>query len=322
MTLTATERQVVDAVPKGSSSGGRWVDGAADTFAVDDPSTGEALAEVASAGPAEALAALDAAVAAQAAWAATAPRERAEVLRRAWELMTARADDLALVMTLEMGKPLAESRAEVAYAAEFFRWFSEEACRIEGSYAMAPNGQGRVLVMRQPVGPCLLITPWNFPLAMGTRKMGPAVAAGCTMLVKPARQTPAVDADPGRAPGRGRPARRRAVGAAHQRLRRPGHPAAWPTPGCASCRSPAPPRWAGRCCARPPTRCCARRWSWAATRPSSCSTTPTSTPPWRGRWWPRCATSARPAPPPTASSCRTAVAGPVRPGPWPAAWGR
>ena len=112
------------------------------------------------------------------------------MLRRAWELMTARTDDLALVMTLEMGKPLAESRAEVAYAAEFFRWFSEEACRVEGSYAVAPSGQGRMLVMRQPVGPCLLITPWNFPLAMGTRKMGPAVAAGCTMVVKPARQTP------------------------------------------------------------------------------------------------------------------------------------
>jgi len=190
MTLTEPERRVVDAVPKGTFLGGRWVDGAADTFPVDDPSTGEVLAEVASAGPAEALAALGAASTAQAAWAAHPPRERAEILRRAYELMMARVDELALLMTLEMGKPVAESRAEVAYAAEFFRWFSEEACRISGSYASAPNGQGRVLVMRQPVGPALLITPWNFPLAMGTRKIGPAIAAGCTMLVKPAKLTP------------------------------------------------------------------------------------------------------------------------------------
>jgi succinate-semialdehyde dehydrogenase/glutarate-semialdehyde dehydrogenase len=136
------------------------------------------------------MAALDAAVAAQADWAATAPRERGEILRRTYELMTERADELALLMTLEMGKPLAESRGEIAYAAEFFRWFAEEAVRIEGDYQVAPSGKGRVLVMRQPVGPCLLITPWNFPAAMGSRKIGPAVAAGCTMVMKPASQTP------------------------------------------------------------------------------------------------------------------------------------
>ena len=126
----------------------------------------------------------------QAEWAAHPPRERGEILRRAYEALTAKADELALVMTLEMGKPLAESKAEIAYASEFFRWFAEEAVRIEGRYATAPNGAGRLLTMRQPVGPCYMITPWNFPMAMGTRKIGPAIAAGCTMVVKPAQQTP------------------------------------------------------------------------------------------------------------------------------------
>ncbi|MGH9059799.1 MAG: NAD-dependent succinate-semialdehyde dehydrogenase, partial [Acidimicrobiales bacterium] len=135
-------------------------------------------------------AALDAAVAAQAGWAATAPRERGEVLRRAFEVMMDRGEQLALLMTLEMGKPLAESRSEVAYGAEFFRWFSEEAVRIGGGYATTPDGTGRMLTMRQPVGPCLLITPWNFPLAMATRKIGPALAAGCTVVLKPAELTP------------------------------------------------------------------------------------------------------------------------------------
>jgi succinate-semialdehyde dehydrogenase/glutarate-semialdehyde dehydrogenase len=136
------------------------------------------------------MSALDAAVAAQAGWAATAPRERGEILRRAFGLMHERADELALLMTLEMGKPVAESRGEIAYAAEFFRWFSEEAVRIHGDYRLAPAGDKRIVTMQQPVGPCLLITPWNFPMAMGTRKIGPAVAAGCTMVVKPAAETP------------------------------------------------------------------------------------------------------------------------------------
>src|SRR5205823_8060157 len=148
------------------------------------------LAEVADATPDDAAAALDAAVASQQTWAETPPRERGEILRRAFELMHERSDDLALLMTLEMGKPLAESAAEVSYAAEFFRWFAEEAVRISGRYAMNPAGAGRLLTMKQPVGPCLLITPWNFPLAMGTRKIGPAIAAGCTMIVKPAQLTP------------------------------------------------------------------------------------------------------------------------------------
>jgi succinate-semialdehyde dehydrogenase/glutarate-semialdehyde dehydrogenase len=136
------------------------------------------------------MAALDAACAAQAAWGATPPRERGEILRRTFELMNARADDLALLMTLEMGKPIAESKAEIIYAAEFIRWFSEQAVRIDGRYAVNPSGAGRLLTMKAPIGPSLLITPWNFPTAMGTRKIGPAVAAGCTMVVKPAQQTP------------------------------------------------------------------------------------------------------------------------------------
>src|SRR6185503_4505936 len=123
-------------------------------------------------------------------WAVHAPRERGEILRRAYESMVARADELALVMTLEMGKPLAESKAEVTYAAEFLRWFSEEAVRIEGRFGTAPNGIGRLITMKQPVGPCYAITPWNFPTAMGTRKIGPAIAAGCTMVMKPAQNTP------------------------------------------------------------------------------------------------------------------------------------
>ncbi|HET6449168.1 MAG TPA: NAD-dependent succinate-semialdehyde dehydrogenase [Conexibacter sp.] len=188
---SSQEHEVVAQVPTGLFVGGEWRDATGGgTLPVEDPSTGEALCEVADATPEDAMAALDAACAAQAEWAATAPRERGEILRRAYETVVGRADELALLMTLEMGKPVAESRAEVLYAADFLRWFSEEAVRIEGRWATAPNGGMRMLTMRQPVGPCLLITPWNFPLAMGTRKIGPAVAAGCTMVVKPAKQTP------------------------------------------------------------------------------------------------------------------------------------
>jgi len=185
------ESEVIESCPTGLFVGGEWraAEGGR-TFGVEDPSTGATLCEVADASPADGKAALDAAVAAQAEWAAHPPRERGEILRRTYELMTSRVDDLALLMTLEMGKPVAESRTEVAYAAEFFRWFAEEAVRIGGDYTTAPSGKGRVLVMRQPVGPCLLITPWNFPAAMGARKIGPAVAAGCTMVMKPASQTP------------------------------------------------------------------------------------------------------------------------------------
>ena len=161
-----------------------------DRWPVENPATDETLAEVADASPEQGIAALDAAVAAQESWAATDPRERGEILRKAFELITARADDFALLMTLEMGKPLAEARGEVTYGAEFFRWFSEEAVRIAGRYSVAPSGGTRLLTMKQPVGPVYAITPWNFPLAMGTRKIGPALAAGCTVVIKPAAQTP------------------------------------------------------------------------------------------------------------------------------------
>jgi succinate-semialdehyde dehydrogenase/glutarate-semialdehyde dehydrogenase len=190
-TITATDEQrVVDEAPKQLYIAGEWRDGAKGTIAVEDPSTGETVADVADASAEDAMQALDAAVAAQDQWRNHPPRERGEILRRAFETIIERADDLALLMTLEMGKPLAESKAEVTYGAEFLRWFSEEAVRIDGRFAKAPNGQGRLLTMKQPVGPVLLITPWNFPLAMGTRKVGPAIAAGCTMVVKPAQQTP------------------------------------------------------------------------------------------------------------------------------------
>nr|WP_216896430.1 NAD-dependent succinate-semialdehyde dehydrogenase [Nocardia alni] len=160
------------------------------TFPVSNPATGEVLVRIADADAADGARALDAAVAAQSPWAATPARERAEILRRAWELVMARRDDFALLMTLEMGKPLAESQGEVTYGGEFLRWFAEEAVRINGRYTQSPSGTGRILVTKQPVGPTLAITPWNFPLAMGTRKIAPALAAGCTMVVKPAGETP------------------------------------------------------------------------------------------------------------------------------------
>ncbi|AXE83659.1 NAD-dependent succinate-semialdehyde dehydrogenase [Streptomyces sp. Go-475] len=182
---------VVRDVPKQLFIGGSWQDAESGrTLPVDNPATGEELCRVADASPADGRRAAEAAVAAQPAWAATPPRVRSEILRRAYDLIIARTEELALLMTLEMGKPLAEARAEVAYGAEFFRWFSEEAVRIDGGMMTAPDGKNRLLVTRQPVGPCLLITPWNFPLAMGTRKIGPAIAAGCTMILKPAPQTP------------------------------------------------------------------------------------------------------------------------------------
>lgn len=185
------EERVIGAVDKRLFIGGRWVDAAGGrTSAVIDPATGGTLCSVADASPADGAAALEAAVAAQPDFAATPPRERADILMCAFGLLRERIDDLALLMTLEMGKPLAESRGEIGYAAEFFRHFAEEAVRIDGGYQAAPAGGSRFLVTRQPVGPCLLITPWNFPMAMGTRKLGPAIAAGCTSVIKPAPQTP------------------------------------------------------------------------------------------------------------------------------------
>jgi succinate-semialdehyde dehydrogenase / glutarate-semialdehyde dehydrogenase len=186
-----SERAVLERVPNELLIGGEWrAATGGGTLTVEDPSTGEALVEVADGQAEDALAALAAAADKQAEWGAWAPRERGEILRRAYEAIVDQTDDLALLMTLEMGKALAESKAEIAYAAEFFRWFSEEAVRIHGRYMVNTTGKGRILTMRQPVGPCVFVTPWNFPTAMGTRKLAPAIAAGCTVIVKPAQQTP------------------------------------------------------------------------------------------------------------------------------------
>lgn len=175
---------------------GLWLDGdnvaatGGDTFEVLDPATEKVLAHVANASSADWMKALDLAVAAQESWAEFAPRRRSEILSEIFEALVSRADDFARVMTLEMGKPLAEARGEVAYGAEYFRWFAEEAVRIPGRLATAPAGNGRILVSRAPVGPVLAITPWNFPLAMATRKIAPALAAGCPIIIKPAHETP------------------------------------------------------------------------------------------------------------------------------------
>ena len=184
-----TVDELVASLPSGQFIGGVWTDDQP-TIDVVNPATGKVLTTIADASVEQGLAALDAAVAAQESWGRTEPRHRAEILRRAFELLQERADDFALCMTLEMGKTLAEARGELNYGAEFFRWFSEEACRIEGRFSIAPSGNTRLLTMKQPVGPSFAITPWNFPLAMGTRKIGPALAAGCTIVVNPAHETP------------------------------------------------------------------------------------------------------------------------------------
>jgi succinate-semialdehyde dehydrogenase / glutarate-semialdehyde dehydrogenase len=191
MSIATEERTVVDKVEKRLYIGGEWRDASGGgTLDVLDPATEEPLCEIADGTPEDAIAALDAAVETQKEWGASAPNDRAGILWKAFEALVERADELALLMTLEMGKPVAESKAEIIYAADFFRWFSGEALRIDGTYKQFANGTSRVLVMKQPVGPSLMITPWNFPMAMGTRKVGPAIAAGCTIVMKPAQQTP------------------------------------------------------------------------------------------------------------------------------------
>ncbi len=182
---------LLKAIPINLWLGGKQVPASSgNRFAVHNPATGAVLTHVADATVADGARALDDAVAAQPGWAATSSRERSELLCHAWELVMDRRDEFALAMTLEMGKPLAEAQGEVNYGGEFLRWFSEEAVRINGRYTPSPSGNGRILVTKAPVGPTLAITPWNFPLAMGTRKIGPALAAGCTMIVKPAAETP------------------------------------------------------------------------------------------------------------------------------------
>nr|WP_313314484.1 NAD-dependent succinate-semialdehyde dehydrogenase [Dietzia maris] len=189
--MTRSAADIISALGTGIHVDGAWRDAASSaTFDVVNPATGEAIATIADGGASDAAAAIEAAGRAQPSWAAVPARERAEILRRAYELIVERADELALLMTTEMGKPLAEAKGEVTYGAEFFRWFSEEACRIRGDARRSPDGKTRLMVTHEPVGPCILITPWNFPLAMATRKIGPAIAAGCTMVFKPANLTP------------------------------------------------------------------------------------------------------------------------------------
>lgn len=197
MTPTATLPVALDAATIiATINTGLFIDGAwrpalsGATFAVENPATSVVLAHVADGGPADADLAIQAAGRAQKAWGKTSPRSRSEILRRAYDLLMSRQEELALVITSEMGKPLADARGEVAYAAEFFRWFSEEVVRVGGDHTITGDGKHRILVTREPVGPCVLVTPWNFPLAMGTRKIGPAIAAGCTIVFKPAELTP------------------------------------------------------------------------------------------------------------------------------------
>jgi succinate-semialdehyde dehydrogenase / glutarate-semialdehyde dehydrogenase len=177
-------------VPTGLLIGGQWTDGGSGTLPVVDPATEDVLTEVADAGPQDALAAVAAASEALPAWSATAPRQRGECLRKAYELMVGRADQLARLMVLENGKALPDARGEIMYAAEFFRWYAEEAVRLDGSLKIAPSGANKIMVLHQPVGVSFMITPWNFPAAMATRKIGPALAAGCTVVLKPAKETP------------------------------------------------------------------------------------------------------------------------------------
>jgi len=187
----AREAELLKRVPDGLFIGGHWTPSSSgSTLDVRDPATGRVLKRIADATPADGLAALDAAVAAADSWAATAPRVRGEMLRSAFDLLQERRDEVALLMTMEMGKPLSEALGEVTYGGEFLRWFSEEAVRIPGRFGPNPEGSGSIVVSHQPVGPCYLITPWNFPLAMATRKIAPALAAGCTVVIKPAELTP------------------------------------------------------------------------------------------------------------------------------------
>ncbi len=189
--MTLTESELLAKVPTQLYIAGKWIAGhGKNPISVEDPATGKTLLQIANANSTDGLAALTAADEASAAWAKVSPRERSDILRRAFELVKARSEEFAMLISLEMGKPIAEARGEVAYGNEFLRWFSEEAVRISGRYGSSPEGTGRMLVTQRPVGPAFAITPWNFPLAMATRKIGPALAAGCTIVIKPAELTP------------------------------------------------------------------------------------------------------------------------------------
>jgi succinate-semialdehyde dehydrogenase/glutarate-semialdehyde dehydrogenase len=182
---------VLSKVPTDLFIGGTWrAASEGGRFDVLDPATGDVIAKVADGSVDDGLDAVNAASEALPEWAATPPRQRAEILRRAWELMTERADEIATLISLENGKALVDAKGEATYAAEFFRWYSEETVRMDGMVTTAPSGANRIMVVHQPVGVCVLVTPWNFPAAMATRKMGPALGAGCTVVLKPASDTP------------------------------------------------------------------------------------------------------------------------------------
>ncbi len=297
------ESELLASVPTGLLINGEWRGAeAGKTVAVNDPATGDVLLEIADATVDDGVAAMDAAAEAFPSWAATPARERAEILRRAFDLLQERKEDVALLMTLEMGKPLAEARGEVGYGGEFLRWFSEVTAHTQGRYGANPEGTGRMIVSQHPVGPCYLITPWNFPLAMATRKIAPALAAGCTVVIKPATLTPLTTLffaqilqDAGVPAGvvnvvtttNTGPVSERII--SDPRLRKLSFTGSTPV-GVKLLQQAAPV-------------CCAPRWSSAATPPSWCSTTPTSTRRSTGRCSRSSATSVRRAPPPTASSC-------------------
>ena len=191
MALKPNEQELLDRVSSGLGIAGSWEPSSSGaTLDVHDPATGEVIKSIADATVEDAVRALDAAVAAQDEWAATSSRERSNILRRAFDLLMERKEEFALLMSMEMGKPIAEARGEVVYGGEFLRWFSEEAVRVPGDYRQNPEGTGTMIVSQMPVGPCYFITPWNFPLAMATRKIAPALAAGCTVVIKPAALTP------------------------------------------------------------------------------------------------------------------------------------
>ncbi len=289
--------------PKGLFIDGNWtpsLDGR--DFPVYNPATGEQIAQVADGGAKEAVTALDAAVAVAAEWAATPPRRRSEILHTAFTLLMQRREEFARLITTEMGKPYAEALGEVAYGGEFLRWFAEEAPRIAGRYGTNPEGTGDLVVSHRPVGPCYLATPWNFPLAMATRKIAPALAAGCTAVLKPADLTPLTTlrltdllVEAGLPAGvlniitTTDPASVSDALLEDPRLRKISFTGSTPV---------------GRqLMAKRAGTCCACRWSWAATPPSSSSRTPTWTGPSTAPWRRSSATSARRAPPRTGSSC-------------------
>lgn len=299
---TAREADLLDRVPSGLFIGGVWEDGSRDPIEVQDPATGRVIKRIADATPDDGLRALDAAVVAAGEWAATAPRVRAEILRHAFDLLQERRQDFALLMTLEMGKPLAEANGEVAYGGEFLRWFSEEAVLSAGLYGSTPEGTGTMVVSQRPVGPCFFITPWNFPLAMATRKIAPALAAGCTVVVKPAELTPLTTlafaqllADASLPDGVVNVVQTSASGAlsapiiADPRLRKLSFTGSTP---------------AGRTLlAQAAQNVLRTSMELGGNAPSSSSRTPIWRRWWRARWWRSSATSVRPAPPPIGSSC-------------------